>query len=84
MKYIVLLFNIYLFLSKLFNIIFNICLDAVKPVDDMYTVLPSQLHDKYFKHVRDKVCKSQMVDICPDTGKTTTKYLPITVHATKN
>lgn len=59
-------------------------LDAIKPVDDMYNVLPSHLHDKYSIHVKDKICEKKFVHICKDTGKATNKYLPITVHAIKD
>lgn len=59
-------------------------LDAVKPVDDMYNILPPHLHDKYSKHVKEKICERKLLDICPDTGKATNSYLPITVHAIKD
>jgi len=59
-------------------------LDAVKPVDNMYNVLPPHLHDRYSLHVKDKICEKRLVDICPTTGKTTHTYLPITVYAVKD
>lgn len=60
------------------------CLDALRPVDDMYNVLPPNIHDKYSMHVEEKIRALQMVNICPTTGKTTITYQPITVHAKKN
>jgi len=59
-------------------------LDAVKAVDIMYSILPQHLHDKYSIHVKDKICERQMVEICPNTGKTIKAYLPITIHAIKD
>lgn len=59
-------------------------LGAIKAVDVMYSILPQHLHDRYSKHVKDKICERQMVQICPITGKIIKAYLPITVHAVKD
>jgi len=59
-------------------------LDAIRAVDDMYSNLPQHLHERYAIHVKDKIVERQMVEICPITGKTVMKYLPITVHAVKD
>lgn len=67
------------------NLIFYLfLLDAVRAVDDMYSNLPQNLHDRYSIHVKDKIREKQMVEICPNTGETILKYLPITVHAVKD
>jgi len=58
-------------------------LDDFKSVDEMYSVLPPQLHDRYSMHVKDILCKLDFVNICPTTGKTTITYYLITVHAMK-
>jgi len=59
-------------------------LDAIKALDDMYNIIPSHLHSRYSIHIKEIICKRQMVVICPTTGKTTNTYLPITVHAVKD
>jgi len=59
-------------------------LDAIRAVDDMYSNLPPHLHGRYAIHVKDKILERQIVEICPITGETITKYLPITVHAVKD
>jgi len=56
----------------------------MKAVDVMYSILPQNLHDKYSMHVKDKICEKQTLQICPNTGKITRAYLPITVHAVKD
>ncbi|KAL5239346.1 hypothetical protein ACI65C_006756 [Semiaphis heraclei] len=63
---------------------FSSLLNAVRAVDDMYSTLPQHLHDRYSIHVKDKIIERQMVEICPITGKTVMKYLPITLHAVKD
>ncbi|KAL4098909.1 hypothetical protein QTP88_023425 [Uroleucon formosanum] len=63
---------------------FSSLLSAIKAVDVMYSILPQHLHDRYSKHVKDKICEKQMVQICPITGKIIKAYLPITVHAVKD
>lgn len=66
------------------NLIFQLCLlDTLKAVDSMYSNLPQHLHDRYDTYVKDKIHETQMIEICPITGKTILKYLPITVHAVK-
>ncbi|XP_025421230.1 juvenile hormone acid O-methyltransferase isoform X2 [Sipha flava] len=42
-------------------------LDAIKSVDDMYNVLPPQLHDRYSMHIKDKILEKKMFNICPNT-----------------
>jgi len=59
-------------------------LDALKPADEIFNVLPPHLHDKYSAHFNNTVRKEQWVDICPVTGKTTVTYYPIIVHAIKD
>ncbi|XP_026813779.1 juvenile hormone acid O-methyltransferase-like isoform X2 [Rhopalosiphum maidis] len=59
-------------------------LNYIKAVDDMYTLLPEQSHNRYFVHVKEKLCKTQAVEICPITGMITFSYTPITVHAIKD
>lgn len=61
-----------------------ICLDAYKLVDEMFNFLPPDLCDKYLRHTTDKIPERKSVHICPDTGKSTVKYHPITVHAVKD
>lgn len=63
---------------------FIMCLGALRPVDDMYNILPPHLHDTYSTHAEEKIRSLQMVNICLTTGKTTVTYQPITVHAIKN
>lgn len=58
-------------------------LDAIKPVDVVYNILPPNLRERYSLHVKDKIHEKQLVEICPSTGKATHKYIPITVHAIK-
>ncbi|XP_026810740.1 juvenile hormone acid O-methyltransferase-like [Rhopalosiphum maidis] len=59
-------------------------LNFVKAIDVMYTSLPQHLHDKYFMHIKEKLCKTQTVEICPITGIVTSSITPITVHAIKD
>ncbi|XP_027849621.2 juvenile hormone acid O-methyltransferase-like [Aphis gossypii] len=59
-------------------------IDTLKPVDEMYDFLPEHLHDRYAAHVKEKLCQTQIVEICPITEKTIFKYIPITVHAIKD
>lgn len=56
----------------------------MKAVDTMYNILPQHLHDRYSIHVKDKICETQGVEICPITGITIKPYLTITVHAIKD
>lgn len=56
----------------------------MKLVDCMYNVLPRHLHEKYFIHLKNKICEKKLVNICPTTGKTTLEYHSITVHAVKD
>lgn len=66
------------------NLIFHLCLlDVIRSVDDMYTNLPQHLHERYAKHCKYILREKHIVEICPNTGKTIYKYLPITVHAVK-
>lgn len=67
------------------NLVYYLCLiDAVKAVDTMYNILPQHLHDRYSIHVKDKICETQGVEICPITGITIKPYFTITVHAIKD
>ncbi|KAF0720152.1 juvenile hormone acid O-methyltransferase-like [Aphis craccivora] len=59
-------------------------LNTLKAVDEMYSFLPEHLHDRYAAHVKEKICQTQMVEICPITGKAIFIYIPITVHAIKD
>ncbi|XP_060840999.1 juvenile hormone acid O-methyltransferase-like isoform X2 [Rhopalosiphum padi] len=59
-------------------------LNTIKAADDMYTLLPQHLHDRYSLYIKEKICEIQAVEICPITGVTTLSYNPITVHAIKD
>nr|AHW46050.1 juvenile hormone acid methyltransferase [Aphis gossypii] len=63
---------------------FSSLLNAVKAVVTMYNILPQHLHDRYSIHVKDKICETQGVEICPITGITIKPYFTITVHAIKD
>lgn len=56
----------------------------MKVVDEMYSILPQHMHDRYTTHFKGKAFEKQMVEICPITGKAVFKYHPITVHAIKD
>lgn len=50
----------------------------------MYNVIPPHLHEEYTIHLKEKICNSQMFDVCSTTGKIIESYLSITVHAIKD
>ncbi|XP_025206669.1 juvenile hormone acid O-methyltransferase-like [Melanaphis sacchari] len=58
--------------------------DTFKVVDGVYDYLPQHLHARYTVHVQEKLCETQKIEICPNTGKITFSYTPITVHAIKD
>lgn len=66
------------------NFYFYLILDYIRPVDDMYNVIPPHLHKNYTNHLKEKIHKSQKFHVCPTTGKITETYLSITVHAIKD
>ncbi|XP_026812473.1 juvenile hormone acid O-methyltransferase-like isoform X1 [Rhopalosiphum maidis] len=59
-------------------------LNTIKSVDYVYTLLPRHLYDRYFVHIKEKICETQALEICPITGRATLSYTPITVHAIKD
>lgn len=59
-------------------------LDAAKPLDDMYNILPPHLLDKYSAHFNEKIIESKTAELCPITGKVTCLYHTIDVHAIKD
>jgi hypothetical protein len=50
----------------------------------MYNLLPQHLYDRYTVHIKEKICETQAIEICPITGRATFSYTPITVHAIKD
>lgn len=57
---------------------------AMNAVDEMFSVVPPHLHDRYSAHYKDKMCSAQGVEMCKDTGKTTVAYLGMIIHAVKD
>lgn len=58
-------------------------LDFYMACDDMYAVLPLQLHEKYSTNIKEKLLGTQFIKTCPVTGEITSTYFPLIVHATK-